>query len=186
MGTASAGSWGRRRGAYPDELSGEQRGAGSLASGWGEALERRRPGGNSAGRAAPPQARSITPLLPSVRAASILVAWIGWEWQVSRSGRPRAPIRAGAGYRNWLRESAGSRSVTWPEIWLLHLPPPTPTQKPTAPPVPCGPSCLHQSAGQVWSVMGRSHSAVTCSPLGVGVVLGNCVCCWNSGFKWLG
>lgn len=44
VGTASAGSRGRRRGAYPDERSGERRGAGSLASGWGEAPERRWPG----------------------------------------------------------------------------------------------------------------------------------------------
>lgn len=42
-----------------------------------------------------------------------------------------------------------------------------------------------KNAGQVWSVMGRSHSAATCSPLGVGVVLGNCTCLSNSGFKWL-
>jgi hypothetical protein len=94
VGTASAGSWERRRGAYPDERSGERRGAGSLASGWGEAPERCWPGGNSAGRAAPPQARSITPLLPS-RACSLNSGSLDWLGVAGERLRPAASANQG-------------------------------------------------------------------------------------------
>lgn len=95
-GQWEAVGWGRRRGAYP----GEPRGAGSLVSGWGEAPERRRLGGTPRGGQLRRRLAASPPSSPPVRAASILVAWIGWEWQVSRSVRPPAPIRAGADCRN--------------------------------------------------------------------------------------
>lgn len=91
-------------------------------------------------------------------------------------------MRAGAGCRAQLRESSGSRPVARPGIWPLHLP--TPTQAPSTLPVPYNLWPLRQNEGWL-GVLGeeQGHSAGTCSPLGVGVVLGNWACDSHSGFQ---
>lgn len=94
----SGKQWARRVQAAGDAVGAripdERRGAGSLASGWGEAPERRRPGGNSTGRAAPPQARSITPLLP-LPFGSLDSGGLDWLGVAGEPLRPAASANQG-------------------------------------------------------------------------------------------
>lgn len=172
-------------GARPSERRGTPRGAGIAARGRDEARERRWPGGNSAGRAARPAgSQHPLPPPPPARAASILVAWIGWEWQVSR---PQASRERQSG----LAPAAQPSSVIpqGPGLALArgfgHCTSPPPPRRPVHPHHhhPARSSRSVAPTSKRWLgglVMGRSHSADTCLPLGVGVVLGNWTCDSNS------
>lgn len=121
------------------------RAAGLAAGGWDSARDCRGPGGNSAGRAAQPRARSISPSLGDSPNSGGL-DWLGVAGEPA-GGRRRAPIRAGAGWRALLPASGRSRRVERRGFGYRTSPPPP--QAPSIPPVPSGVQHLHRITGQV-------------------------------------
>lgn len=180
MGTTSSGS--RRGSSQRAEPDAEGRGNRSQrlgrSSGAPPAGRELRGEGSSA-------AGSQHPLSPTHSRAGSLnsggLDWLGVAGEPA-AGQRRAPMRAGAGCKAQLREFAGSWPAAQPGIWPLHLP--TPTQTPSPLPVLYNLWPLRQNANLL-RVLGedQGHSAGTCSPLGVGVVLGNWTCDSQSGFQ---